>query len=233
MTDCTNGEMRDLLPELLHDGLAVGQRASVEAHVEHCPVCADELALLRRAGAAMRHAPAVDVARITAALPRPTGVRPELRLVGGAPPPARVRRAGTWRPMAAAASLLLVAGATAVGVRHVIDRRSELASEVARAAAAAGSTQGTPDATPVPTTVGEVPPAPAAPSGAGEPTPVAAALPDMDGVATSALLATSVASMSDAQVEQLLAELDELDASLSEEPRSLLPVPSPDGGGER
>ena len=68
MRDCDNSEVRDLLPELLHDRLGPAARAELKRHVDACADCQAELELLRRVVAAAP-APAVDVARITAALP--------------------------------------------------------------------------------------------------------------------------------------------------------------------
>ena len=70
MTDCPNGEMRDLLPGLLHDRLEPAERAVVEAHVAACADCRAELALLDGLrGTIRRAAPSVDVGAIVAALP--------------------------------------------------------------------------------------------------------------------------------------------------------------------
>lgn len=68
MTDCRNGEMRDLLPDLLHGRLAPARRVEVEAHVASCADCREELALLGLVRGAMR-VPAMDVKAIVAALP--------------------------------------------------------------------------------------------------------------------------------------------------------------------
>src|SRR5438270_13679745 len=51
MTDCPNVEMRDRLPELLHEGLDASTRAAVMAHVADCQDCHVELTLLREARA--------------------------------------------------------------------------------------------------------------------------------------------------------------------------------------
>jgi anti-sigma factor RsiW len=99
MTDCPNGDVRDLLPDLLHDRLSPEMRREVEAHVRGCDDCRAELALLGAMRSTLRRAPAVDVAAIAAAIP---------------PYRAPARRAwGGWR---AAAAVLLVAGGTSVAV---------------------------------------------------------------------------------------------------------------------
>ena len=70
MTDCTNADIRDQLPDLLHGRLDDVARARVEAHVRTCVDCGQELALLQALRGAAP-APRVDVERIVAALPAP------------------------------------------------------------------------------------------------------------------------------------------------------------------
>src|ERR1043165_8137988 len=70
MNDCSNAEIRDRLPDLLHDRLDARARAEVVAHVEACADCRAELELLRSARAMFAaQAPRVDVGRIVQALP--------------------------------------------------------------------------------------------------------------------------------------------------------------------
>src|SRR4029078_419075 len=54
MNDCLNAEMRDLLPDLLHDRLAADVRAAVTAHVSACIDCREELEVLRHLPAGAR-----------------------------------------------------------------------------------------------------------------------------------------------------------------------------------
>jgi anti-sigma factor RsiW len=104
MTDCPNGEVRDLLPDFLHDRLAPDVRRDVEAHVAGCEECRAELALLGAMRSTLRRAPTVDVAAIAAAIP---------------PYRAPARRSwGGWR---AAAAVILVAGGTSVAVLQFRD----------------------------------------------------------------------------------------------------------------
>jgi len=71
MSDCTNVEMRELLPEFLHDRLTASDRERLDAHLARCEECAAELATLRAVQRAFTHAPAVDTAAIVRALPAP------------------------------------------------------------------------------------------------------------------------------------------------------------------
>lgn len=68
MTDCPRADMRDLLPDLMHDTLDAAARAEVERHVRTCESCAQELALLRSLRDTLSTAPAIDVSRIAAAV---------------------------------------------------------------------------------------------------------------------------------------------------------------------
>ncbi|MBC7897580.1 MAG: zf-HC2 domain-containing protein, partial [Cytophagaceae bacterium] len=57
MSDCMNIEVRERLPEWLHDALPAGERAVVDAHLATCAECAAELEVLRVALATMRARP--------------------------------------------------------------------------------------------------------------------------------------------------------------------------------
>ncbi|HEX5831602.1 MAG TPA: zf-HC2 domain-containing protein [Gemmatimonadaceae bacterium] len=98
MSDCANDAVRDELPELLYGRLTAARRAAVEAHVATCAACAGELAILREVRQALAAVPAVDVAAIVRALPRPTAGAAVVSL-----PAHRRWRATTVLPLAAAA----------------------------------------------------------------------------------------------------------------------------------
>lgn len=112
MNDCQNAEMRDQLPDLLHERLAATERAVVMAHLDGCVDCRDELALLRVAhGTLIKATPRVDLNFITEALPK-TAPRPRTLSVSRRPV------WSDWR--VAAAAVVLVAGASSYSVlgRH-------------------------------------------------------------------------------------------------------------------
>ena len=69
MNDCPNGDVRDLLPDLLHERLDPASRAMVVSHVDGCADCRAELALLRDLHASIRQASPVDAFVIAAAVP--------------------------------------------------------------------------------------------------------------------------------------------------------------------
>jgi anti-sigma factor RsiW len=101
MTDCSNGDVRDALPDYLHDRLDTVRRREVEAHLAGCDTCREELALLRALRVTMRRAPAVDAEAIAAAIPPYRA-------------PARRGWAMGWR--AAAAVVALVVGGTSIAL---------------------------------------------------------------------------------------------------------------------
>jgi anti-sigma factor RsiW len=114
MNDCPNGEIRDQLPDYLHERLTEPTRAKVSAHAATCAACSAELALLRELHASMQVVPTVDVGKIVAALPSPSRNRATLA--------ARTSARGRWLDWRVAASIALLAvggGAAAIlsGVR--------------------------------------------------------------------------------------------------------------------
>ena len=66
--DCGNAEMRDRLPDLLHERLPATLRAEVHRHLNQCADCREELALLQRVRAASIPVQ-VDTGRIAGAIP--------------------------------------------------------------------------------------------------------------------------------------------------------------------
>lgn len=76
MTDCSNAEIRDLLPDYVHDQLSVTDLARVEQHLVSCAECTDELALLQTVLAIRPEVGVPNVADIVASLPRPGQLTP-------------------------------------------------------------------------------------------------------------------------------------------------------------
>jgi anti-sigma factor RsiW len=130
MTDCPKGEVRDLLPDLVHERLAPHVRREVDAHVRSCADCQREVALLRAMRVALRRAPAIDVAAVAAAIPAYRA-------------PAR-RSWASWR--VAAAIMILTAGGTSVALlgrgRDVAD--SAIVGAASRTPAAGATLAGAP-----------------------------------------------------------------------------------------
>ncbi|MDB4876065.1 MAG: hypothetical protein JWM41_2511 [Gemmatimonadetes bacterium] len=98
MNDCPNAEIRDQLPDLIHERLEVSMRAAVLAHVADCVDCREELELLRGVRAVLvTQAPRIDITHVVAALPKA--------------PAQRRRRQMDWR-IAAAVTFLAVGGSS-------------------------------------------------------------------------------------------------------------------------
>ena len=100
MSDCANVEIRELLPEYLHNRLGAPQLALVEAHLSDCEDCSAELATLRAVRQAYASVRSVDTAGIVRALPKPPGrvQRPVMK------------RFATWQRIAAAISFISLGG---------------------------------------------------------------------------------------------------------------------------
>lgn len=197
MTDCSNGELRDLLPDFLHGQLAPLARERVEAHLRGCDECRAELALLGSLRRTLSHAPAMDVAAITAAIP---AYRPA------------ARRAWTgWR--AAAAITLLAAGGTSVAV---MQRNGERARDtLAPVAQVVPVTVDLPPTAALPTAVATVPSVIPAPMTAHQAAP-----------RELALGSSAVVELSDRELSALLADLESIEAlpSPEVEPLPVTPV---------
>ncbi|MDB4884257.1 MAG: hypothetical protein JWL95_3023 [Gemmatimonadetes bacterium] len=214
MNDCPNGDIRDLLPELLHGRLAPAARERVEAHVATCAMCREEFGLLRDLRATLRRAPAIDAAAVAAAIPAYR---------------APVRRSWTsWR--AAAAIVTIAVGGTSVALvsrqTHtppVVDERSPVAD---------GVRQPQPPVVPNSTTLS--PPVAVAPPPGPLTAPVSAPLPEVVAASGRELAMGSgvVTDLSDRELSALLDEIETLDALPSTEVETTLPVSplAPTGG---
>lgn len=123
MRDCSNGEVRDRLPELMHNRLDGELLRVVRSHVDGCADCRAELALLVQLRSASA-APRVDTSRIVAALPRYRAVPAWRRAMGGGSAQLRA---------AAAAVVLLIGGYSLLGRDR--PERAEPAGQVQTATA--------------------------------------------------------------------------------------------------
>ncbi|MGH7617346.1 MAG: zf-HC2 domain-containing protein [Gemmatimonadaceae bacterium] len=149
MNDCLNAEIRDQLPELLHDRLSAGARAEVLAHVEQCAECRDELELLRGVHRVMlARTPRIDTARIVASLPKPGAA---------AVVPMRPSRS-RWADWRIAATITVIAGG-ATSAALLMHSRPGAARVDTVAVSAAPSTPAPASPTPETTTTRSVAPA--------------------------------------------------------------------------
>lgn len=193
MNDCMNAEIRDQLPDLVHDRLDASRRDAVLAHVASCADCRDEIELLRAARAMFdRQTPRVDVNYVVKALPlaKPRGV------------PVERRRPlwSDWR-IAAAVTLLIVGGGSVAvlnqqrGGSAALGDSLRAAQPVAIVPARADST-----ASSTPQTTARAP--------KNEPTLSTEVASEEQGIGSSRL-----SDLTEQQLQALLDEIDELQAT--------------------
>src|SRR5438094_5329341 len=207
MTDCPNAEMRDRLPDLLHERLNASTRAAVMAHIETCAACGAELVLLREARVALSSGVrSVDAAAIARAV------------VARVPVPAvsatRRRTWVDWR-IAAAVAFIAVGGAAFVALRAV--RQNTVAP---KAQATVVITSPVVIAPPVGATTSVVAP------------PVRHQTPESVTVAQGAELSAAggMSDLSDSDLKALLNDLEKMDAVPPIEPEPVNVRVSPGRG---
>src|SRR5258707_9874568 len=89
MNKCTDSDIQELLPDLLHGALAEAEKARVHAHVATCESCQEDLDVLRTVKSAAVFAPSIDVDRVVRQIP------PYRAIVPAVEAPARTR-AASW-----------------------------------------------------------------------------------------------------------------------------------------
>jgi hypothetical protein len=221
MSDCPNADIRDLLPDLLHDRLDAGTRARVVAHIDDCADCRSELELLRFARSSLdRDTPRVEVNRIVAALPTPSSVRPLQRRRGW-------RVLNDWR--IAAAVTFIVAGGTSVVVMHnVRDGGSDSANVTAVRHVGGAASESTVNTSPSIPGNGVRSPAPNATTAAVPTQPRSVKTPAPAGQGNAESLATTdeqtpvannrIGDLNERQLKSLLNAIEHMDATPITEP---------------
>ena len=205
MNDCVNAELRDQLPDLLHEQLEPAARALVMAHVDGCADCRAELELLRGVHGMLTNAtPRVDVGSIVQALPARRPTRP---------------RWMDWR--IAAAAVFIIVGGTSVRLmtRGGEGVRSDTAAVIAKTEAPnVTPSAGVPDQQ---TTA-------AAPRADSQPSRVqqVAQMPETTGE-RGLEMTGGLGELTDDELRLLLQEIDELEAMPLTEPEpAVIPVTS-------
>jgi anti-sigma factor RsiW len=69
MTKCTELDMNEMLPDLLHGKLDADATARVKTHIASCVQCTEELEVLRTVKSAAVFIPAIDVNRVVRQIP--------------------------------------------------------------------------------------------------------------------------------------------------------------------
>jgi hypothetical protein len=197
MNDCSNAEIRDRLPDLLHERLDASVRAVVIAHVSGCVDCRDELELLRSVHKTLiAQTPRVDIAYVIGALPKAPAARPQIQ-------PAARRRWADWR-IAAAVTVLIAGGSSLAVLRRGPD--------IANAPVQIADSTPTRPVSPIASETAGSAAAKTSPTNANRVETVAAAdepEDDVDG---------RFGGLSDEQMQSLLGEIDKLQAVPVSEP---------------
>ena len=229
MTECLNDGIRDVLPDLIHGHLGAPDRAMVLSHVDSCSGCMEELTLLREVRATASLAPAIDIDRIVTALPQPGRGYGSLSLLAGGSatngvaresvPANRLSHRTVWR-VAAAAVIVVVGGYSilagnpgAAGSRKAVT--VPVAAAGLPASPAAGVAEGT--AGDIDGSDARGTAAPAAPAGSRTATTPPGGILSRTSELT---LVGGVSELSDAHIERLMKELDELEGMPLSEPES-------------
>jgi hypothetical protein len=200
MNDCPNAEIRDQLPDLLHDRLDVSMRAAVMAHVGQCVDCRSELELLRGVhGMLTAQTPRVDINYVVSALPK--RAPQALRVVP------RRRVWSDWR-IAAAVTVLAIGGGSFAVLRQSGTTSSVTAPPLVSHAnpTPVDSTNGI--ATRSIDTVVRV----ADNAGGSETSPAAAKSADEQTAAAGLATTARLADLNERQLQALLDQIDQLQA---------------------
>jgi anti-sigma factor RsiW len=188
--------VREALPDLLHGRLSPLDTATMNAHVESCADCRAELELLREVRASAPLAPPMDYDRIAASLPAYGGIKTS------APPRTSVRV--NFRTIGIVAAGLVVAFAGWSMTRSSLNPGQPSTSVVASAPVTSVVT---------PSTTAETLPAEAS-KGTSE-------IVSGETQVASLSLVGSTQDLSDADLEQLTSDLEELEALPSAEPQTV------------
>lgn len=208
MVDCPRTDIRDALPDLVHDQLEPIARARVEQHVSGCAECAAELGVLRSLRSSVFAAPVFDARRVADAVHAAMAETRARDIVPiSAPraersaPPRRpgVPRHHAWHEWRAAAGI----AAVAVGIAgYALSRGATQGRAPAMERAAATSS------VPAPAAAGK---AMAADVAGGVDAPPASTL----------ILGDGVSDLSESDMQTLLQAVDDLEAMPDPDPRPL------------
>jgi anti-sigma factor RsiW len=200
MNKCTDNEIRELLPDLLHGALSANARGRVEAHLATCEECREDLKVLRAVKSAAVFAPAIDVDRVVRQIPPYRTIVPAVEL------PARPRLV-SWL---VAASLAV----TVVGVGSLLVTRQVTTKAPSAVITVDSPGYAIPKPAPASSKATEAITAPDA--------KVSTAQPHTHALA----LAADVDGLSDGNLVQLMNEMNRFDALPASEPDPVISVDS-------
>lgn len=201
MNRCTDSNIQELLPDLLHGTLAADARGRVESHLATCGECREELDVLRTIKTAAVFAPRIDVDRVVRQIP------PYRTIVPVTERPVRTR-AVSWL-VAATMAIVVIGGGSLVLMKPKVvnDSRTVASTQPAPAPTSAESTQAK-SGLPV--------------AGATRRTAVVTAPPHPRALA----LAANVDDLSDGDLRQLMNDMNRFDALPASEPEPVISVDS-------
>jgi predicted anti-sigma-YlaC factor YlaD len=133
MNDCTDNDIRELLPDLLHGALGAGAVERAEAHLASCEECRAELQVLRTVQSAAVFAPTIDVDQVVRRIP------PYSRIVPAVEAPAR-SRLRSWLVAATVAIAIVGVGSMVVTRQGVTTAPTSVATTLPSATIPAQST---------------------------------------------------------------------------------------------
>jgi anti-sigma factor RsiW len=201
MNECTDSNVREMLPDLLHSTLAPDAKGRVEAHLATCEECREDLEVLRTVKEAAIFAPAIDVDRVVRQIP------PYRTIVPATERPASTRIV-SWLVAASLAVVVIGGGSLVVARQNAPDVPSAvaIAPEPVAPEPTAPITAGQNESRP--STIG----GPAVATASARPHALA--------------LAANVDDLSDGNLVQLMDEMDRFDALPASEPDPVIAVDS-------
>jgi anti-sigma factor RsiW len=201
MNKCTDSDIQEMLPDLLHGTLAADARGQVEAHLATCEECREEVEILRTVKTAAIFAPRIDVDRVVRQIPPYRAIVPAIER------PASTRMV-SWL-VAAALAVVVIGGGSLVLTRPN------------------AGTALSPVATVEPPQV--LPSTQPTPVGSGIPdagTPVKSAISTTSARPRALALAANVDDLSDGDIVQLMNDMSRFDALPASEPDPVISVDS-------
>jgi anti-sigma factor RsiW len=202
MNKCTELDIQEMLPDLLHGRLDADARAQVEAHVAGCEDCTEELEVLRTVKSAAVFIPAIDVDHVVRQIP------PYRAIVPAVQAPAR-SRVVSW--LVAASLVVVVLG----GGSLLMIQKSPTFASVAPVDDSKSPGASTQTAKPGDVAASVTPPESTTASSTSAPHALA--------------LASAVDGLSDTNLRQLMNDLNNFDALPATEPGPVISVDNSDG----
>ena len=200
MNKCTDIEIQELLPDLVHGSLDEHAKRVVDTHLAACESCREDLAVIQAVKSAAIFAPTIDADRVARQIP------PYRMIVPGVEQPKRTRMV-SW--LVAAGLMLAVVGG---GSLVMSNRSSTPVSPIAAVIADSNKVVVAP-----PRSNNGV-------AAAGEARPGVA----IEAQPHALALASNVDELSDGNLQQLMTDMDEFDALPPAEPEPVLSVDSGD-----